>query len=67
MDRKTFGIGILTITAVVLFVAQFLPVREARANDAVGDRDYQLVTSRGLKGGAASRGGGRRPTRTPTA
>lgn len=53
MDRKTFSIGILTITAVVLFVAQFLPVRPALANDAVGDREYQLVTSRGIKGGEA--------------
>ncbi len=53
MDRKTFTIGILTLTAVILFVAQFLPVRTAIANDSVGDRDYQLVTVRTQQGGDA--------------
>jgi hypothetical protein len=50
MDRKIFGIGVLTITAVLLFVAQFLPLRTARA-DAIKDRDYTLVTSRITQGG----------------
>jgi hypothetical protein len=51
MDRKTFTIGILTVTAVLLFIAQFMPVRVAQANDAVIDRDYQLVTAHSIKGG----------------
>ena len=53
MDRKTFAIGILTLTAVILFIAQFLPVRPAMANDSIGDRDYQLVTVRTQQGGDA--------------
>ena len=51
MDRKLFGIGILTITAVLLFIAQFLPVRIARADDAIKDRDYTLVTAHVTQGG----------------
>jgi hypothetical protein len=53
MDRKTYAIGILTLTALILFVAQFLPVRTAVANDSVGDRDYQLVTVQTTQGGDA--------------
>jgi hypothetical protein len=53
MDRKTFAIGILTLTAVILFIGQFLPVRTAIANDSIGDRDYQLVTVRTQQGGDA--------------
>jgi len=53
MDRKTFAIGILSITAVILFIGQFLPVRPAMANDSVGDRDYQLVTTHTQQGGDA--------------
>ena len=53
MDRKTFAIGILTLTAVILFIGQFLPVRTAIANDSIGDRDYQLVTARTQQGGDA--------------
>ncbi len=52
-DRKTFAIGILTLTAVILFIGQFLPVRTAIANDSIGDRDYQLVTVRTQQGGDA--------------
>jgi hypothetical protein len=54
MDKKTFGIGILSVTALLLFLAQFLiPARTAVAMDAVHDRDYQLVTSRVASGGEA--------------
>ena len=53
MDRKTFAIGILTLTAVILFIGQFLPVRTAIANDSIGDRDYQLVTVHTQQGGDA--------------
>jgi len=51
MERKTYAIGVLTITAVVLFIAQFIPVRPALAADTVGDRDYQMVTAAAIKGG----------------
>jgi hypothetical protein len=50
MDRKTYGIGILTLTAVLLFIAQFVPVRTAHAT-AIKDRDYTLVTARVQQGG----------------
>jgi hypothetical protein len=53
MDRKTFAIGVMMVTAVVLFIAQFMPVRTAVAGDSVGDRDYQICTSRSIKGGEA--------------
>jgi hypothetical protein len=53
MDRKTFAIGVLTVTAVLLFIAQFMPVRPAFAGDSVGDRDYQLTAARSVKGGEA--------------
>ena len=53
MDRKTFAIGILSVTAVMLFIGQFLPVRTAVAGDSVGDRDYQITTSRTQQGGDA--------------
>lgn len=53
MDRKTFAIGILSVTAAILFIGQFLPVRTAIAGDSVGDRDYQMVTARTQQGGEA--------------
>jgi hypothetical protein len=54
MDKKTFTIGILSITAVIMFIAQFLTNRPAAlAADTVRDRDYQLVTSRLAQGGEA--------------
>jgi len=51
MDRKTFSIGILSITACLLFIAQFMPLRTAHAATAVKDRDYQIVTARVQQGG----------------
>ena len=55
MDKKTFTIGILTVTAVIMFVAQLLPSRQtARARRRYRrHRDYQLVTSRLAQGGEA--------------
>ena len=53
MDRKSFAFGVLAVIAMVLFIAQFLPVRQAMANDTVGDRDYQMTTARSVKGGEA--------------
>jgi hypothetical protein len=51
MDKKTFGIGILSITAVLLLVACLMPAKPAEGAFAVKDRDYQLVTSPNQAGG----------------
>jgi hypothetical protein len=51
MDKKTFAIGVMTVTAVILFIAQFLPLQPASAATAIKDRDYQLVTARVAQGG----------------
>lgn len=46
MDKKTFTVGILSLTAVLLFVANLIiPPRQAEANFAVKDRDFQAVTA----------------------
>jgi hypothetical protein len=45
MDKKIFIIGILSLTAVVLFVANlFMPPR-AIADEVIKDRDWQVVTA----------------------
>jgi len=51
MDKKTFGIGILSITAALLFVASLLPTPRAEAAFAVKDRDYQVLTVKSQQGG----------------
>ena len=51
MDNKTFGIGILSLMALVLTIAHFLPLETAQA-DAIKDRDYTLVTAQLASGGA---------------
>jgi hypothetical protein len=51
MDKKTFGIGILSITGALLFIACLLPTKQADASFAVKDRDYQLITVPGIGGG----------------
>ena len=53
MDKKTYGIGILFATAIVLLVAQFLPLAPATAQEAVIGRDYALVTAPIVGGGDA--------------
>lgn len=50
MDKKTFGIGVLAITAALLLVAWLLPTRSDAAF-AVKDRDYQLITAANQQGG----------------
>jgi hypothetical protein len=47
MDKKIFGIGVLSITAVLLLVACLMPVKTADAAFAVKDRDYQLIIAQG--------------------
>lgn len=52
MDRKTFSIGILTLTAALLFVACLMPAKPASAAFAVKDLSrYQLITVTSQKGG----------------
>lgn len=46
MDKKTFAIGILSLTAVILFVANLLVQQpRAAAEMVIKDRDYQAVTA----------------------
>jgi hypothetical protein len=52
MDKKTFGIGILSITATLLTLAcLLLPTKRADAAFAVKDRDYQLIAVEDVSGG----------------
>jgi len=51
MDSKSYAIGILFLTALVLLVAQFLPVQPAVAAEAIRERDYSVVTTRSTAGG----------------
>lgn len=45
LDRKTFIIGILSLSAVLLLAANILMPRHAMADQLVKDRDYQAVTA----------------------
>lgn len=55
MDKKTFGIGVMGIIAVILIVANTMPVSTPPANAGVSVKDtlseYQMVTARDVKGG----------------
>ena len=54
MDKKTYSIGILSITAAILFVANLLPTPPAAdANVAIKERDFTVVTTRATQGGDA--------------
>ena len=53
IDKKTFAIGVLSLTAVVLFAANLMLPQPAAAEVAVKDRDYTAVTGRTTKGGDA--------------
>jgi len=52
MKRETIGIGILTVTAMILAVAVYFasPMR-VQAADAVQSHDFQMVTARIAAGG----------------
>jgi hypothetical protein len=45
MKKQTFGIAILSLTALVMIVAHWTAPQPAIANEAVKDRDYQVVTA----------------------
>jgi hypothetical protein len=51
MDKKTYGIGILSLTAVILLVANFMPVQPAAALSTIKDRDYSMATGQLQTGG----------------
>jgi hypothetical protein len=53
MDKKTYGIGILTLTAVALLVANLLAPRPAAGIESVSNDDMQAVTARAQQGGDA--------------
>ena len=53
MDKKLFGIGILSITAVGLLIANLMAPRHVDAMESIKDRDYSLVTARMQGGGEA--------------
>jgi hypothetical protein len=55
MQNKTFAIGILTLTAVVLGVANYFlsESNQAQAQVAIKDRDYSVVTGRTQTGADA--------------
>lgn len=45
MQQKQFAIGILSLTAVILFVANLLVPQRATAAFSMKDRDYSAVTA----------------------
>jgi len=47
MDKKTYSIGVLSITAVLLLIACLMPAKPADAAFAVKDRDYQIIVAQG--------------------
>jgi len=52
MDSKTYGIGILSLTALVLIVANCLvPANNASAEIAITGQGYSVVTARVQSGG----------------
>jgi len=52
MNSKTLAISTLTITALILFIAQFVPISPvATAATTIKDRDYSLATAISAQGG----------------
>ncbi len=49
-DRKSFLIGILTLSAAILTLGHLQLTSTARVSDSVIDDDYQLVTARTSQG-----------------
>ena len=50
-NNKKLSIGILSITATILFIAQFIPIQPARAESVWKEKDYSILTSISAKGG----------------
>jgi hypothetical protein len=47
MDKKTYSIGVLSITGLLLLIACLIPAQPVEAAFAVKDRDYQLIIAQG--------------------
>ncbi|HEX4125898.1 MAG TPA: hypothetical protein VHY37_14320 [Tepidisphaeraceae bacterium] len=53
MNKKTFTIGVLSITAAILLAANLLAPRRAMADFAIKERVYTAVTAHVASGGDA--------------
>lgn len=53
MDKRSFATGVLSLTAVLLFIAILIMPPRASANFAIKDRDYQAVTAQIIPGDEA--------------
>lgn len=54
LDKKTFVIGILTLSAIVLTVANFMsPQRASATFNTIKDPDFQMQTATAVSGGDA--------------
>jgi hypothetical protein len=51
MDKKTFIIGILSLSAVILLAANYFAPQPAFALQTIRDRNYALVTATSQNGG----------------
>ena len=52
MDRKTFAIAILSLTAFVLSLVCLMPAKPANAQFAIRDSRFQMITLPGQKAGS---------------
>jgi hypothetical protein len=51
MDKKTFWIGILSLTATVLMLGNYFAPQPAMATMSIKDRDFSMVTAHSQTGG----------------
>lgn len=51
MDKKTFGIGMLSLSAMVMLMVVYFTSSPAQALVSVRDNDYSMVTARGQQTG----------------
>ena len=51
MNSKTLSIGVLSITALILFLAQFIPVQPVLAAQVIKGSDYSLIAAKSAPGG----------------
>jgi len=50
-DKKTFAIGVLSLTAAVLLIGNYFAPQPAMATTSVKDRDFSMVTAATQTGG----------------
>jgi hypothetical protein len=51
MQKKNFAIGLLSLSGVVLMLANYFAPQPAQALMSIKDRDYSMVTARTQNGG----------------